>query len=278
MKRKTTEEQSKWKQSVQEKENLVEKAEKWLVDLVDTDDDKKEVVSRIESLRAELFLRLHESFAPVEEGHFVVTFPEWRQRSLQQLEKEMVDITIETWHPGKLKLQSELRLQDSIVWIHSFAVSDEDDHVFVVDGSNDLIKEFGETGEFVNQSLFKNEGKKFFLKDICRLFNDILAVCGVLWSRGPSPPPSKFHPSLSSSTLNCFLLSSLFSLPSPSPATFSLSLYLLMFIKDQPTFSRWIHFARNNTKKKTFFLVSEIQRKTNFPEVKSKQNQIFHFD
>ncbi|CAE1264769.1 unnamed protein product [Acanthosepion pharaonis] len=189
MKRKTTEEERKWRQSLQEKENLLEEAGKWRMDLrhlLVAGNDDEDVVSRVRSLGAELSSRLHESFTPVEEGHFVVTFPEWCQRSLNQLQEEIVDFTAETWYPEKLELQSECRLQDSNLWSVSIAGSDEDGHVIVGDASDLSIKEFARTGEVVGRYHFEVRGEKFKPMDISPLSTGILASCGNLGSE-PGP-------------------------------------------------------------------------------------------
>ncbi|CAE1298526.1 unnamed protein product [Acanthosepion pharaonis] len=215
MREKTSEKERKWRQSLKEKERLSL-----------SDDD--EVVSGVGSLGAELSGRLHESFPPVEEGHFVMTFPEWCQRSLDQLQEEIVGF--KTWPPRELELESEFRLRDSnLQWIESIAASDKDGHVFVVDGDDGSIKEFGETGEFLGRCLLGDEG--FLPWDICCFSQDNFVVCGwgwesgfgLGWETGFTPPPaSKFHPSL---FLKLFF--SLFSTLSSAP-TFPLSLYLLI--------------------------------------------------
>ncbi|CAE1298525.1 unnamed protein product [Acanthosepion pharaonis] len=139
---------------------------------------------------------------------FLVTFPEWCQRSLNQLQKEIVDFPIETWHPRELELQSEFCLQDfNMRSIRSIAVSNEDGHVFIVDWSDDSIKEFGETGEFVVRCPLRDE--RFLPVDICFLSQDNFVVCGIksdeiislikffLFHKLSPPPSSKFHSSLS---------------------------------------------------------------------------------
>ncbi|CAE1307019.1 unnamed protein product [Acanthosepion pharaonis] len=117
MRRKMTEKQSKWRQSLEEKEELLEEAEKWLIDLrhllgdCNVDED---IVCDVEPLRAKLSWRHHKSFAPVEEGHFVVTFPEWCQRSLDQIQQEMVDFNVERCPPQgnwNLKANSASRIR-----------------------------------------------------------------------------------------------------------------------------------------------------------------------
>ncbi|CAE1258960.1 unnamed protein product [Acanthosepion pharaonis] len=212
--------------------------------------DDEDVVSGVRSLGAELSGRLHESFTPLEEGHFVVTFPEWCQRSLNQLQKEIVDF--KTWPPRELELQIECRLQDSNLGsIESIAVSDEDSHVFVVDGDDDSIKEFGETGEFVGHCPLRFEG--FLPLDICCLSQDnfvkemkskesnlrnrwgrvffllspffpLIPPPRIYWGQDeecrkssiPPSPASKFHPSLSLK-LFFFLFSTLSSTSDFSP-------------------------------------------------------------
>ncbi|CAE1304063.1 unnamed protein product [Acanthosepion pharaonis] len=174
MREKTSEEERKWCQFLKEKENLLEEAGKWLLDLrhlFAASIDDEDVVSGVQSLRAELSGRLH-----VEEGHFVVTFPEWCQQSLTQLQEEIVDF--KTAKTIELELESEFRLQDSnLGLIHSIAVSDEDGHVFVVDGCDYSIKEFDETGEIVARCPLMDEG--FFPFNICCLSHDNFVVSGV---------------------------------------------------------------------------------------------------
>ncbi|CAE1258954.1 unnamed protein product [Acanthosepion pharaonis] len=211
MREKTSEEERKWRQILEEKENLLEEAGKWLLDLrhlFAASNDDEDVISGVRSLGAEISGRLHESFFPVEEGHFDVTFPEWCQRSLNQLQKEIVDFkTVKTWHPRELELESEFRLRGSnLAWIRSIAASEEDGHVFVVDRGDYSIKEFGGTGEFVGRCPLTDEG--LLPLDICCLSQDNFVVYS------PPPPASKFHSSLS--------------LISPPP-TFPPSLYLFMF-------------------------------------------------
>ncbi|CAE1258961.1 unnamed protein product [Acanthosepion pharaonis] len=229
MREKTTEEERKWRQSLEDKENLLEEAGKWLLDLrhlLVASIDEEDVVSGVQSMEAEFSGRLHESFFPVEEGHFVVTFPEWCQLSLNQLQEEIMEFTVKAWHPKELELEREFCLQDSkLRRILSMAVSDEDGHLFVVDGGDKSINEFGETGEFVEQCPVQDEG--FFPWDICCLSQDNFVVCG----EGLSPPPaSKFHPFFPPSPLNCLSLFLFFNLP-PPPLTFSLSLYLLLVVQ-----------------------------------------------
>lgn len=77
-----------------------------------------------------------------------------------------------------LKLQSECCLQDSNLSIFSIAGSDENGHVFVVDGRDESIKEFAESGEIVGQYPFGDGIVRFSPRDICRLTKDILVVCG----------------------------------------------------------------------------------------------------
>ncbi|CAE1313595.1 unnamed protein product [Acanthosepion pharaonis] len=163
MRENTTEEERKWRQILEEKERFP----------LSDDDDDEEVVSDVQMLGAEFSGRLHESFTPVEEGHFVVTFPEWCQRSLNQLQKEIVDF--KTRHRMDLELESEFRLQDSnLRWIESIAASNEDVHVFVVDWADKSIKEFAETGEIVGQCPLRDEG--FLPWDICCLSKDNFVI------------------------------------------------------------------------------------------------------
>ncbi|CAE1258945.1 unnamed protein product [Acanthosepion pharaonis] len=224
MRRKTTEQQSKWRQSLQEKEELLQEAGMWRTDLrhLLSADDDEDVVCGLQSVEAKLSSRLHESFTPVEEGHFVVTFPEWCQRSLNQIQEEMVDFTVGTWPPRNLELQSQCRLQDSNLWILSITGSDEDGHVFVVDGRDNSIKEFTDSGEFVGQCLFRDGGVRFSPLDICCLSEDILVVCGSLWLRSRWVGGLFF---LARKKNLSFLISFSFSFPS-----FSLSLFLFPFL------------------------------------------------
>lgn len=185
IRQKSTELQSKWRQSLQKKEEFLEEAGKWLISLrhlLSFSNDDEGIVSRIQSIGVKHSSRLHDSFTPGEEGHFVVTFPEWCQQSLNQLQEEMVDFTVERWHPRKLELKSECHLQDSNLGIFSLAGSDEDGHIFVIDWSDKSIKEFIQTEEFINQCHLDDKG--FSLFDTCCLSKDILVVCGVLVS-GP---------------------------------------------------------------------------------------------
>lgn len=73
-KTKTTELQSKWRQSLQKKEEFLEEAGKWLISLhhlLSSDNDDEGIVSRIQLIGVKHSSQLHESFTPVEEGHFV---------------------------------------------------------------------------------------------------------------------------------------------------------------------------------------------------------------
>ncbi|CAE1270134.1 unnamed protein product [Acanthosepion pharaonis] len=151
--------------------------------------------------------------------HYLFSYPpspplfiKWCQRSLNQLQKEIVDFTVVRWPPIELELQSEFHLQDSN--LRSIAGSDKDRHVFVFVGDDKSIKELGETGEFVGQCPLGNED--FFPQDICCPSQDNFVNL--------STSPSKFYPSLPPSPLNCF---SFFSLSSPPPATFP-SLYICL--------------------------------------------------
>ncbi|CAE1293658.1 unnamed protein product [Acanthosepion pharaonis] len=234
MREKTSEEERKWRQILEEKENLLKESGKWLLDLqhfLVASNDNEDVISGVRSLGVDLSGRLHESFFPVEEGHFVVTFPEWCQRSLNQLEEEIVDFKmVKTWHSKELKLESECRLRGSNLGsILSIAVSDEDGHVFVVDGGDKSIKEFGETGEFVGRCLLSDEG--FLPWDICCLSHDNFVVSGS--GMGLSPPPaSKFH----SSSLSLKLILSLSFLHPQLFPSLSISAYVFRCHPNLPFF------------------------------------------
>ncbi|CAE1299359.1 unnamed protein product [Acanthosepion pharaonis] len=190
MRRKTSEQQSKWRLSLQKKEDLLKEAGMWrnsLRHLLGTGNDDENVVCVLQSVGAKLSSQLHESFAPVEEGYLAVTFPEWCHQSLNQLKEEMVDFTVET--SRNLELQTECSLQYLNLNIFSIVGSDEDGHVFVVDGDDGSIKEFAESGEVVDRYPFGDKGEKFFPSGICRLSEDILIICGPLCCPQVRPSP-----------------------------------------------------------------------------------------
>ncbi|CAE1262199.1 unnamed protein product [Acanthosepion pharaonis] len=219
MKEKTSEKERKWRQSIEEKERL------------SLSDDDEEIFSGVRSLGAEFSGRLYESFPPVEEGHFVVTFPEWCQRSLEQLEEEIVDFKVKTWHPRELELESEFRLRGSnLGWIRSITASDIDGHVFVVDWGDKSIKEFGETGEFVGRYSPPPPASKFHSSPSLKLFFSLSFLHPRLF-------PSLYICLCFSMPSNfCFLSPSLFlsflDFLSPPTLSVSLSLSLLSLFFD----------------------------------------------
>ncbi|CAE1268373.1 TRIM56 [Acanthosepion pharaonis] len=181
----------KWRHSLKEREELLGKVKIWRVSLghlLMDDTDDEDVVCGLRLLGAELSARLHQSFAPPEKGHWVVTFPKWCHDSLESLKKEMIDWTPQT--SGYLQLESECHLQGSYPWlwqitpwiISSIVVSDKDNHVFVGDRDGGSVLEFRDSGEFVGQFRLKDGRETFFPWDMCRLPEDILVVCCPGWS------------------------------------------------------------------------------------------------
>ncbi|CAE1297267.1 unnamed protein product [Acanthosepion pharaonis] len=166
--------QTKWQNSLKEKENLLKKVEIWhhtLVHLSTDDADDEDVVCGLRLVGAELSARLRQSFAPQEKGRWLVTFPKWCHDSLESLKKEIIVWEAET--SGHLQMESECRLQGSNPMDISSIVTG-DNRVFVGDFQSRSILEFSDSGEMVGQCSLTDGGEDFYPLDMCRLSEDIL--------------------------------------------------------------------------------------------------------
>ncbi|CAE1304497.1 unnamed protein product [Acanthosepion pharaonis] len=214
MRRKTSEQQIKWRFSLREKEDLLKEAGMWhndLLHLLSAGNDNKDVVFGLHSVEAKLSSRLQESFDPVEGGHFVVTFPEWCQRSLNQLQKEIVDFTVGTWPTRSLELQSECYLPCSDMGISMITSSDKDGRLFAVDDGDGTVKEFTEFGRVVSRCSIENEEENFAPFDICRLSNDTLPFFSLfIPPSSPSYFPSLLIERKSPPSMKCLMTSQRF--------------------------------------------------------------------
>lgn len=177
----TSEQMTKWRHSVNERDNLLKKVKMWHLNsthLLSDNTDDEDVIYGLRSVGAALSSRLEESFAPEEKAKLVVAFPTWCHDSLNMLEEEMVELMVETSTRRNLEFEKEWNVPGSNLDISSILISEEDAHVFVGDWENKCIKEFRESGELLQKCSLSDGGKKLSPQSMCFIPDDIIVVCG----------------------------------------------------------------------------------------------------